>query len=121
MHAAHGAHTIVMAKLSLKELKVILLELQSVCDKWYDIGLQLDQPVDFLEDLDNKLARQKLDVGTCLRKVLVEWLKSHQATWSILVEALKSDLVKEKRLANTLQRTYGKSSSSKYRVTIICA
>ena len=102
-----------MAKLSLNDLKLILQEVQSAGNKWYDIGLQLDLSVDFLEDLDSKLSKKKIDVTTCLRKVLVEWLKSNQASWLLLIRALRSDLVKGKKLANALQRKYGVPSLGK--------
>ena len=101
-------------KLSLNELKLILPEINSICDKWYHIGLALDLPVDYLEDLDTQLSDDKIDVGSCLRKVLVEWIKSDQATWPILIKVLSSDLVKGKRVASVLQRKYGGSSPGKY-------
>ena len=103
-----------MAKvLSLNELKLILPEIHNVCDKWYSIGLELDLSVDYLEDLDTKLSDDKIDVSTCLRKVLVEWLKSNQATWSTLIEVLNSDIVKGNALANVLQKKYSTLSVGK--------
>ena len=95
-----------MAKLSLVELKLVLSEVSSVCEKWYCIGFELDLPVDYLEDLDTQLFEEKIDVGSCLRKVLVKWIKSNQATWSTLIKALGGDLVREERLASVLQRKY---------------
>ena len=99
-----------MAQLSLNELKLILSEVSSICDKWYCIGFELDLPVDYLEDLDTQLSDKKIDVGSCLRKVLVEWIKTNQATWPTLTKALSGDLVKEEGLASVLQRKYSGSS-----------
>lgn len=102
-----------MAGLTPNDLKTILPELQSVCDKWYNIGLQMDLPVDYLEELDSKLSSHKVQVGTCLKRVLVEWLNSNQATWQILIKVLNSDLVKETKISENLQRRYAVSSQSK--------
>lgn len=99
-----------MAKLSLDELKLVLSEVSSVCEKWYCIGYELDLPVDYLEDLDTQLSAEKIDVGSCLRKVLVKWIKSKQATWSTLIKALGGDLVGEEGLASGLHQKYGASS-----------
>ncbi len=99
-----------MAKLSLDELKFVHSEISSVCEKWYCIGFELDLPVDYLEDLDTQFADEKVDIGGCLRKVLVKWIKSKQATWSALIKALGGDLVREEGLASVLQRKYGNSS-----------
>ena len=106
-----------MAKLSLDELKLVLSEVSSVCDKWYCIGFELDLPVDYLEDLDAQLSDEKIDVGSCLRKVLVEWIKSNQATWSTLIKALSGDFVREERLASILQRKYRGSSHGEHHDT----
>lgn len=95
-----------MAKLSLNELKLVLSEVSSICEKWYCIGFELDLPIDFLEDLDTQLCDEKIDVGSCLRKVLVEWIKSNQATWLTLIKALGGDLVGEGGLASVLQKKY---------------
>lgn len=99
-----------MAELSLNELKLVLSEISSICDKWYCIGFELDLPVDYLEDLDTQLTDKQIDVARCLRKVLVEWIKSNQATWPTLIRALSGDLVKEEGLASVLQRKYSGSS-----------
>ena len=89
--------------LTLNDLKLIFTELHEVCDKWYGIGLELDLSVDYLEDLE---ANFSVDESTCLRKVLVEWLKSKQATWASLIKVLNSDIVKGSPLAKALQRKY---------------
>ena len=109
-------HRGVMAKLSLDELKLVLSEISSVCEKWYCIGFELDLPVDYLEDLDAQLSAEKIDVGSCLRKVLVKWIKSKQATWSTLIKALGCDLVREEGLASVLQKKYGTSSLGEHLV-----
>lgn len=106
-----------MAKLSMDKLKLVLSEVSSVCDKWYCIGFELDLPVDYLEDLDTQLFDEKIDVVSCLREVLVEWIKSNQATWPALIKALSGDFVREERLASVLQRKYSGSSLGEYHDT----
>ena len=90
----------------MNDLKLIFSELHDVCDKWYSIGLELDLSVDYLEDLDIKHSGDKT---TCLRKVLVEWLKSNEATWLMLIEVLNSSIVQEQSLAEFLRKKYGAS------------
>lgn len=93
--------------LSLSDLKLVFTELHELCDKWYGIGFELNLSVDFLEDLE---ANYSTDVSTCLRKVLVEWLKSKQATWAVLVNVLNSDMVKGSPLAKVLEEKYNTPS-----------
>ena len=103
----------IMAKLTPSDIKVLLPELHSICDKWYNIGLQLDLSVDYLEELDSKLFTHKVHVSTCLKRVLVRWLKSNQPTWQALIKVLNSDLVKEKHIADVLRKKYNAISLGK--------
>ena len=65
---------------------------------WYNIGLQLQVPVDTLDSIE----REKGDDGDHLRNVLKSWLKQGGATWGALSDALKSPTVGERQLAKKL-------------------
>ena len=65
--------------------------------KWYDIGLELELPVDTLD----AIGRSRGDDGDHLRDILKYWLKrdAPTPTSKALVDALKSSPVGESRLA----------------------
>ena len=65
--------------------------------KWYDIGLELELPVDTLDAIE----RSRGDDGDHLRDILKCWLKrdAPTPTSKALVDALKSSPVGESRLA----------------------
>ena len=65
---------------------------------WYDIGLQLDVPVDTLDSIE----QEKGNDGDHLRNLLKRWLKQGGATWGALADALKSSTVGECQLAKKL-------------------
>ena len=73
--------------------------------KWYLIGVQL------------KFSRHRLNViqlehgnshDKCLALLCQEWVASSKeaATWNKVVEALRTELIGERELANTLERGY---------------
>ena len=66
--------------------------------KWYDIGLQLDVPVDTLDSIKG----ERGDDGDHLRDMLKRWLKRGGATWGALSDALKSPTIGEHQLAKKL-------------------
>ena len=77
----------------------------SVRHKWYDIGLELN--ISF-RTLNAIKADYPNNCADCLREMLVEWLSttSPPPTWSGLVEALSSDPLGEKRLADEIHSQY---------------
>lgn len=85
--------------------EVLLKELQAVKTKWYLIGMKL-------EFSQRRLNVIRLEHGAapdkCLGLLCQEWVAASKeaATWSKVVDALRTDLVKERELANTLERGY---------------
>lgn len=79
--------------------------MNSVCAKWYDIGMQLRVSVDTLDAIKKQYLNDSSD---CLRETLKTWLKSYPlpTTWSTIVDALRSSIVGEGRLADSLKHKY---------------
>ena len=77
----------------------------SVRHKWYDIGLELNISFRTLNVIKTDCPQNSAD---CLREMLVEWLSrtSPAPSWSSLVEALSSEPVGEKRLADEICAKY---------------
>ena len=75
-----------------------------VMHKWRAIGQQLRVPEDTLEGIQG----QHREPAECLREMLQQWLiHSHTPpTWSGLVQALSSELVREERLAEDIRMWY---------------
>ena len=73
--------------------------------KWYDIGLELNISFRTLNVIKTDCPQNSAD---CLREMLVEWLSrtSPAPCWSSLVEALSSEPVGEKRLADEIHEKY---------------
>ena len=89
--------------LTLNDLALILDELHDVCKKWYEIGLRL--PSVPVEDLESILSEYLPDLHS-LRRVLVIWLRSERATWSVLCEALSNRMIDEPELAEKLRNNF---------------
>ena len=98
-------------QLSVNDLPVVMKELIKVSAKWYDIGVHLGVCVDKLSDIK----KQDSDVNNCLRETLRIWLKTYPATWTHIVDALRTSTVGELRLAELLEHKY---CSTKYTSTI---
>ena len=89
-----------VSKLGLRDLNNIRQELQSVREKWLDIGMELNQvsPTELRKIAEN----HKQDYSTCLNLMLMQWLESGDAGWKILCEVLKSSTVNESDLSKEL-------------------
>ena len=86
-------------------LRVLLIELHSVCANWYNIGLELGIPYTTL-DCFNQNDRDQL---VLLWEVMKHWLKTvvePRPTWETIVTALRSPLVNEKDVAKQLESKY---------------
>ena len=91
-------------KLTTADLKVILEELANeVSSKWYQIGIQLEVPLDQLNSLRHQSGSDHRANLCC---ILVTWLKSGKASWEALCDALQSGMVGEKALAEKLKSDY---------------
>ena len=91
-------------QLSVDDVQVVREELNDVRAKWYDIGMQLRVSVGTLDAIKTQYSGP----SDCLRETLITWLKSYppHSTWRKVVEALKSSIVGEARLAANLEQKY---------------
>ena len=87
------------------DLRCVRSAIFSVRHKWHDIGIELDIPFQTLNAIEADCPNNS---AACLRKMLEEWLSttSPAPSWSALVEALSSEPVKEKRLAEEIRTQY---------------
>ena len=86
------------------DLRCVRKAIFSVHHKWYSIGLELDISFPTLDGIKTNFRM----TDECLTEMLKQWLTrtSPPPTWSGLVEALSSDPVGEKRLAETIHSQY---------------
>ena len=81
-------------------LKTAINALNSVCDKWYKIGVQLEVPLPNLKNI----ARDSMDP---LCDTLDYWMRnSPSPSWKHLVGALEALSVGETQLAKALEEKY---------------
>ena len=77
--------------------------------KWFDLGIELGLPK---SDLQHIKLKNREDLKECLKKMLTTWLKldamrkRENITWATLVEALKSEIVNEKDIADKIAKKY---------------
>ena len=86
-------------------LKELLTELHPVCDRWYNIGLQLDIPHLTLTSFQQYYTKHM----NLMREVLMYWLETAvnpRPCWKTIVTALRSSLVNENYLADKLESKY---------------
>ena len=84
------------------DLGEVLEEILASTTKWYKIGLRLKVTVDKLDGIRSQFS----DPGDHLCEMLKEWLKGaagSRPTWAALVEALRSQMVGEPKLADQLE------------------
>ena len=94
--------------LGVDDLGDVLEETLSSSTKWYNIGLRLKVSVAKLDGIESQFS----DQGKCLREVLKGWLKGTAGTkpaWMTLVEALRSQTVREPQLADQLEMKHCQS------------
>ena len=110
-HAAHHFFLfIARAELSLDDLGDVKEELYKARNKWYDVGLKLKVPIDTLDSIRS----QYDDHGDQLCEMLKPWLKGAAKSnpeWKVLVEVLRSHLIGESKLADSLEEKYCKSET----------
>ena len=84
-----------------KDLWKVQNILWEVCERWFDIGIQLKLEPNNL----NKIEANYKTVEECCRKMLLTWLSQVEPkpTWSALVEALKSPAVKCEDVARKIK------------------
>ncbi len=79
----------------------VLTSISPVVRQWYILGLELGVSPSTLDAIEHDHCH---DVQTCKRKVVREWLKKQQATWSSLVQALRR--AGEERTATTISEEH---------------
>ena len=86
------------------DLRRVRGAIYSVHHKWYNIGLELDIPFTTLDGINTNFKM----TDECLTEMLKQWLTrmSPPPSWSGLVEALSSEPVGEKRLAEQIHTQY---------------
>ena len=91
-------------QLSEKDLLNVMEELADVKAKWYNIGLGLGLSYVTLDGIK----ADHSNISDCLREALKTWLKTHlpPPTWSKVVEALRTKIVGEAKLAAHLEQKY---------------
>ena len=96
--------------LGVNDLSCVWEELLDVSHKSFNIGLKLQLKVGTLE----RLRHQYPDTSTCLREMLLEWLKKVDPppTWEGLACALESRIVGEAQLAEQLRTKYSKTKEA---------
>ena len=90
--------------LATKDLGDVQSAVFAARTKWYDIGLKLNVPVDTLDSISTD--GQFHNHGEKLRETLKLWLKTAKPTWQDIVDALKSRVVGEPRLASDIEAEY---------------
>ena len=96
---------------------MVINELGSVINKWFQIGIQLG--VD-----ETKLRQIEADHRTadrCLSEVIMFWLNGNtniDITWNSLIKALEASIVNEKGLAKSLIQKHAPVSKSELISTV---
>ena len=105
--------------LGVDDLGDVLEETLSSSTKWYKIGLQLKVPVAKLDGIRKEFTDQE----DCLCEMLKEWLKGAADTepsWRVLVEALRSQTVRETQLADQMEAKHCQSERSSQGKCVVC-
>lgn len=108
--------------LFVDDLGDVLEETLCSSTKWYKIGLRLRVPVPKLDGIRSQFSDQE----ECLCEMLKEWLKGAagtKPTWEVLIEALKSQTVREPRLAHQLEAKHCQSerkSRGRQLCSVVC-
>ena len=86
--------------LGVNDVVKVLDKLYDIRAKWYDIGLRLNVPAETLEKI------RAPDDNSCLRQVLIIWLRSGKATWTNLCQVLRHRTIDQGKLADSLLAKY---------------
>ena len=74
--------------------------------KWHDLGIELLDCDDDVEELDAIQANHPSDLNTCCKKMFQLWLrKQPSASWNCLIEALRQPGIKLDTLATKIEQT----------------
>ena len=99
--------TLTAHDLTLSDLNRVYNLLFQVKAKWRDIGLQLGVNVNSLDNIQSEVSYR--DDGQRLMQMLSEWLRNvtePRPSWPRLVDALRSEPVREGKLADKVKRRH---------------
>ena len=83
----------------------LLLELESVSYKWYELALVLGVSANELKKIRSQYPNANPDI--CMVEALGIWLNTNaHASWSEVVTAVSSSVVGDKRLADAIRLKY---------------
>ena len=88
-------------------MSLVAKKLTAVCEKWRDIGEELDVEQYSLRDIRT----MHFDPGDCLREVLREQLRNCATTWGDIIAVLRSPRIGDFQLADNLEAKYYPSES----------
>ena len=89
----------------MDDLRLLLEELLDVCDRWYNLGLELNLKSETLSRIPNHALSH--DSRDQLLEMLKTWLTiSDNASWKTVTDALRSPSVRAYQLAGSLERKY---------------
>ena len=87
----------------------LLLELESISSKWYELALVLGVSASQLEKIQTQY--HSCGPDRCMVQALGKWLDSDSnASWSQVVTAVGSVVVGDKHLADTIKSKYCSTS-----------
>ena len=81
--------------LSIEDLKEVMEELVEAKNMWFEIGIQLDVPINTLDSIKH----DEWETSKCYCKMLQEWLRNGKSrSWEALAEALGTATVNHSSL-----------------------
>ena len=85
------------------DLSTVRNEIHDIRTKWLDIGVELKVKISTLKSIETRY----VDPKDRLREVISEWLKANDyPTWQSLVDALRTRVIDEPKLAAELEAKY---------------
>ena len=89
----------------MDDLRLLLEELLDVCDRWYNLGLELNLKSETVSRIHHHALSH--DSRDQLLEMLKTWLTiSDNASWKTITDALRSKSVEAYQLAGGLERKY---------------
>ena len=87
--------------MKIKDLRTVQTKLWEARNKWFNIGLELGLTYNVLVEIRD---RHRGDPSECFTHLLARWLQSSDppATWSSILEALRSPTINLAELANSM-------------------
>ena len=85
----------------VNDLRTVIKQTLPIND-WPILGIALGLPVHAVD----RLKRENLSISDLQRNMLQYWLETGDASWAVLVNALKSDVVAKVGLAKKIAKEY---------------